>query len=94
MIGAPPLEGAVQLTVALPSPLVALRPVGAPGTVALLDWLAPANTTVDISHTVLAPVLTEALGVAPAVGSAWSSESSSMSPVGETLVRCVNPCRP
>ena len=70
MIGAPPLDGAVQLTVAVPSPGVALTPVGAAGAVAVPDWLAPANTTVDISHTVLAPVPTEALGVAPALGSA------------------------
>jgi hypothetical protein len=35
MIGLPPSEdGAVQLTVAWPSPAIALTPVGAPGTAA------------------------------------------------------------
>ena len=52
---------------------------------------APRKTTVDISHTVLPLVVTAAFGVAPAPGSCWSSASSSMSGVGKTLDRAVQP---
>ena len=46
------------------------------------------NTTVAISHGVLAPVETRAAGVSPRSGSA-SSATNSMSDVGETLTRSV-----
>ena len=69
MTALPPLLGALHETVAVPSPGVAVTPVGAAGAVAELGF-GPTNTTVAIAQVVLAPVLTLAFGVAPADGSA------------------------
>ncbi len=84
----PPSDGADHVTVADALPGVAVTAVGAPGAVG-----APAatlNTTVAISHVVLAPVWTRASGVAP-MPVTVSSARNSMSPVGETSARWVKP---
>ncbi len=66
MIGLPPSLGAFHVTDAFPSPAVADAPVGVPGTLGGAAGPPPANTTVPISHTVLAPAPAVAFGVAPA----------------------------
>ena len=89
MIGLPPSLGAFHVTVALPSPAVADTPVGVPGAVGGAAGPPPWNTTVPISHTVLAPAPAVALGVAPDDASTWSSVSRSMFDALETLLRWV-----
>ena len=61
---------------------LAPTPVGACGALGLAD----ANTTVAISHIVLAPVEADAAGVALAEAG-WSSASISMSLAGDMLAR-------
>jgi hypothetical protein len=68
----PPSSGAVQLTVAWPSPATA---EGAPGTAGAVGGAAGAavlNTTVAASQVVAAPVAVVGLGVAPDPARTWS----------------------
>ena len=86
VIGLPPSAGAVQLTVACPLPGEAVTPLG------VLGGLGAAGaevlkTRVAATHGVFAPVAVVGLGVVPAVDRTRSWARSSMSLVGETLVR-------
>ena len=83
----PPLSGAVQVTVACPSPAVADGAPGVAGAVGGAAGAAVLKTTVAASHGVFGPVAVSGFGVAPAPVSTWSCTSISMSPTGETLVR-------
>src|SRR5262249_14749051 len=88
-MGLPPLPGAVQVTVALPSPGTAATAVGAAGTVGGAV-LPPLSTTVAISHVVDEPLATAAAGVAPPP-TGRSSASVSMSLAGATRAGGVKP---
>ena len=85
----PPLSGAVHVTVAWPSPAEAVGALGVAGAVGGGAGAPVLNTTVAASQGVFAPVLVVGFGVAPVPVRIWSCASSSMSPVGETLVRTV-----
>src|SRR4051794_16749360 len=85
----PPSSGAVQLTVAWPSPADAVGAPGVAGAVAGPVGAALLKTIVAASQGVLAPVPVIGFGVAPAPASTWSWTSICMSFAGETLARAV-----
>ncbi len=87
-MGLPPSYGALHVSVAEAAPGTAVTVVGAAG--AVVPPTAGRSSRVAASHTVLAPVLMGASGVAPRPTTA-SSVSNSTSPVPEMFERWVNP---
>src|SRR5918912_1851851 len=87
-MGLPLSFGADQLTVAWPSPAIAVTLPGASGALGA-PAVAALKVTVAASQIVFAPVVVPGLGVAPAPPSTRSWASSSMSPAGDTFVRTV-----